>query len=208
MCGRIVLGSHDCDDTAGLTTKQMQTKESYTDWDFENVWAIDPDKNDGYPYLRWQTSFVMFDEAVDDTTPPVVTLIGPHIISLTVGDEYEEPGTKAVDDVDAKLPVTISGTVDSTTIGEYKLTYSATDSAGNVGTTMRVVLITEAETLQAGQVGRQSRMSNPSLPTGAVLGVQAPVQTSLEFQLHVVQMRLITLLLQYIEQLTLQLVIR
>lgn len=37
-----------------VTTAQMKTKSTYTDagWDFENVWAIDPKKNVGFPYLQ------------------------------------------------------------------------------------------------------------------------------------------------------------
>jgi len=36
------------------TTAEMKTQSTYTDWDFEAVWGIDPAKNDGYPYLLWQ----------------------------------------------------------------------------------------------------------------------------------------------------------
>jgi hypothetical protein len=35
------------------------------DWDFTDVWGIDPSKNDGYPYLRWQT----FEEPVEPFQP-------------------------------------------------------------------------------------------------------------------------------------------
>lgn len=38
------------------TTTDMQVKKTYLDagWDFENTWGIDPDINDGYPYLLWE----------------------------------------------------------------------------------------------------------------------------------------------------------
>lgn len=36
------------------TTEEMKTQDTFTGWDFENVWAINPSKNNGYPYLRWQ----------------------------------------------------------------------------------------------------------------------------------------------------------
>ena len=35
----------------GLTTTQMLMQESYTDWDFINIWGINPSLNMGYPYL-------------------------------------------------------------------------------------------------------------------------------------------------------------
>jgi hypothetical protein len=36
----------------GRTTAEMMLQETYINWDFEVVWAIDPNINDGYPYLR------------------------------------------------------------------------------------------------------------------------------------------------------------
>ncbi len=43
-------------DTPGKTTalndEQAKNSENYTGFDFENVWAIDSEKNDGYPYLQ------------------------------------------------------------------------------------------------------------------------------------------------------------
>ena len=36
----------------GLTTEQMKQQSSYQGWDFTNVWGIDQNINNGYPYLR------------------------------------------------------------------------------------------------------------------------------------------------------------
>ena len=36
----------------GKTTSQMKTQGTFTDWDFTNIWAINPTINNGYPYLR------------------------------------------------------------------------------------------------------------------------------------------------------------
>ena len=33
------------------TTAEMKQQSTYTGWDFENIWAIAPAKNNGYPYL-------------------------------------------------------------------------------------------------------------------------------------------------------------
>ncbi|MDD4251029.1 MAG: hypothetical protein PHX27_02450 [Candidatus ainarchaeum sp.] len=40
----------------GKTTSEMKTPTTFTnaDWDFDNIWTIDPTKNDGYPILKWQ----------------------------------------------------------------------------------------------------------------------------------------------------------
>ncbi len=36
----------------GLTTEEMKNKDSYLFWDFDTIWNIDKNYNDGYPYLR------------------------------------------------------------------------------------------------------------------------------------------------------------
>ncbi|MGC9341091.1 MAG: hypothetical protein ACP5E3_00170, partial [Bacteroidales bacterium] len=38
----------------GKTTAEMKQQSTYEGWDFDTVWAIDPNKNGGYPYLRWE----------------------------------------------------------------------------------------------------------------------------------------------------------
>ena len=39
---------------SGLPTTDMKMKSTFTDatWDFDSIWAISPDINDGYPYLQ------------------------------------------------------------------------------------------------------------------------------------------------------------
>lgn len=39
----------------GLTTTEMKNQASFTNWNFGNVWAIDPAVNFGYPHLQWQS---------------------------------------------------------------------------------------------------------------------------------------------------------
>ena len=36
----------------GETTADMQNQSTFVSYDFTNIWGIDPDINDGYPYLR------------------------------------------------------------------------------------------------------------------------------------------------------------
>ena len=68
---------------------------------------------------------------VEDTTAPVITLNGPNQVTLTLGDVYVEPGATASDACDDDVPVTVSGAVDTSTIGEYTRTYNAVDDCGN-----------------------------------------------------------------------------
>ena len=34
------------------TTNEMKSQATYSNWDFTNIWQIDPNINDGYPYLK------------------------------------------------------------------------------------------------------------------------------------------------------------
>ncbi len=38
----------------GKNTDQMKQQATYENWDFDEVWCIDSNLNDGYPILRWQ----------------------------------------------------------------------------------------------------------------------------------------------------------
>ena len=40
------------DYNVGLTSAEIKDKESYLFWDFDTIWDIDENYNDGYPYLR------------------------------------------------------------------------------------------------------------------------------------------------------------
>ncbi len=72
-----------------------------------------------------------------DTTAPVITLTGDNPLLLTVGDTYTDPGATATEGVE----VTPTGTVDTDTAGDYTITYTATDAAGNIDTTTRTVRV-------------------------------------------------------------------
>ena len=80
---------------------------------------------------------------VVDTVAPIITLNGDSILSLEVGNKYEELGAVAKDKVDGILPVTITGDLDVNKAGEYIITYKAVDSSKNESTTTRKVKVTE-----------------------------------------------------------------
>ncbi len=56
----------------GLTTTQMKDIANYVaaGWDFQNVWQIDPEINEGYPYLIWTNDPLTTDE---ETIPVVLS---------------------------------------------------------------------------------------------------------------------------------------
>lgn len=79
-----------------------------------------------------------------DTVAPVISLVGESSMTLIVGDTYLEPGASANDDIDGNVAVTISGTVDTATVGSYTLTYVASDAANNSSSKTRIVDVVQS----------------------------------------------------------------
>ena len=102
------------------------------------------DPNDPLSYIQ---DVVNFSVAAPDVTAPVVTLLGDDPLNLTIGEAYTELGATATDDVDGDLTAGISidaSSVDVNVAGNYSVTYSVGDAAGNTGTAVRTVAVTEA----------------------------------------------------------------
>ena len=80
-----------------------------------------------------------------DVIAPVITLVQGNNIARDKGADFAEPGFTAVDECDGDLTsqVTVTGTVDGHTYGTYVLTYTVTDSSGNVGEVKRTVQIAD-----------------------------------------------------------------
>jgi surface protein len=88
------------------------------------------------------TSTAMRTLNVVDITPPVITLNGSNAITIIQGRVYIDSAT-ANDDVDGSVAVTISGDLDTGTIGSYTQNYTATDAAGNQSTLTRTITVRE-----------------------------------------------------------------
>lgn len=81
-----------------------------------------------------ESRFVM----VVDQIAPVVTLnIG--VDTVTVGSTWEDSGANVTDNSEEELSITVLGSVDTLTVGQYEITYTAEDSSGNDSTTTRYV---------------------------------------------------------------------
>ncbi|HAE36338.1 TPA: hypothetical protein DCX66_02755 [Candidatus Nomurabacteria bacterium] len=76
-----------------------------------------------------------------DTTAPVISLIGENFLAIKINSEYIESGATALDDKDGVINVITTGTVDTKTVGDYTITYTATDIAGNTSTMTRIVRV-------------------------------------------------------------------
>lgn len=68
---------------------------------------------------------------VVDVTSPVITITGANPMTVEVGGAYTELGAVADDDVDPDFAATPSGSVNTSVLGTYTITYNATDSSTN-----------------------------------------------------------------------------
>ena len=119
-----------------------------------------------------------------DDVPPVVTLNGDAVVTLSYQDTFSDPGATATDEHDGALEVTVSGQVMSD-LGEYTLVYTATDAAGNVGQaerTVRVVDDVPPTITLSGLASVQIERDQPYLEPGAVAEdeIDGLVETTIE----------------------------
>ena len=81
---------------------------------------------------------------MSDTENPVITLTGDAEISVIQGSTYTEQGAIWADNKDGAGSATVSGSVDTSVVGTYTISYDYTDAAGNVATTVaRTVNVVE-----------------------------------------------------------------
>jgi hypothetical protein len=73
---------------------------------------------------------------INDTTKPVITLLGSATVTVDLNATYTDAGATATDNIDGTITSRIvkSGTVDTTKAGTYTLTYNVSDNAGNAAT--------------------------------------------------------------------------
>jgi len=76
-----------------------------------------------------------------DMTSPLIKLNGNTQYTVIKGGQYIELGAYAIDDRDGTLPVLITGRVNNKKIGNYPLTYTATDKSGNTSSVNRMVQV-------------------------------------------------------------------
>ena len=76
---------------------------------------------------------------VVDIKPPKITLLGDKKVVLRKGDKYIEARATALDDVDGEIEVFRTGKIDTQKIGNYTLTYTATDKSRNKSSVTRKI---------------------------------------------------------------------
>ncbi|ASP49706.1 DUF5011 domain-containing protein [Cognaticolwellia beringensis] len=81
---------------------------------------------------------------VTDTIAPVITLAGDAQITVQYDDTYVDAGAAAIDNADGDVTVTVDGEVDTSSVGSYKLTFTATDSSGNSSSATRAINVVDS----------------------------------------------------------------
>jgi len=83
------------------------------------------------------------DDGYNDNVPPVISISGSSSVIVELGSSYADEGASANDDNHGSTPVSSSGSVDTTSVGIYIITYTATDLDGNTATATRTVNVVD-----------------------------------------------------------------
>ena len=111
----------------------------------DNSWVKVKRKNGDYNYYVYLECGNM--KSTIDHEGPVIKLSGDKEIEIEKDSEFKDPGIDSVyDDTDGKMnikDVKITGKVNTSKIGTYKIKYSAVDSFENTNTEERVVKVVQ-----------------------------------------------------------------
>ena len=89
------------------------------------------------------------DNTGTSSKKPTIKLKGSSTITLNIGDTYTEQGATASDKEDGDLTssIIISGSVNTSTAGTYKVTYKVTNSKNKTTTITRTVIVKANEVI-------------------------------------------------------------
>ena len=92
---------------------------------------------------------------VIDTTPPVITITGDNPITIDFNSVYSDAGATASDETDGDLTssIIVESNVDTSSVGNYIVSYSVSDAAGNSSSTDRSVEVVDANAPEISIIG-------------------------------------------------------
>lgn len=85
-------------------------------------------------------SFFVFnsckDDSSNDTTPPIINIIGDSTVYVGKDSVYTDLGATATDDIDGDITskINVNNHVNTSIIGNYDIKYNVADNAGNTAT--------------------------------------------------------------------------
>ena len=111
----------------------------------DNSWVKVRKENNEYKYYTYLECGIL--SSTVDHKGPVITLKGDNVVTVAKGEKYTEQGVKSVvDNVDGKMKtesVIVKGSVDTSKVGTYEVTYTAYDSLSNKGEVVREVKVVQ-----------------------------------------------------------------
>lgn len=109
-----------------------------------------------------------------DVEAPKIEVIGGEEMYIKLGDIFDDPGVKAIDNCDGEIKdVKRDGSWDANKLGDYTLTYTATDKAGNTSTATRKVIVSNGVIYLTFDDGPNSGTTNVILDILKEEGVKA-----------------------------------
>ena len=139
-----ILGATATDDIDGMLDDQINTVSNVnTSIPGEYTVTYSVTNSKGLSATVTRTVIVKPSQA------PVITLIGDSTVTVEVGSIYEDQGATAIDNVDGDLTESIVvdySNVDSSTPGQYTVTYNVSDAAGNAAVEVIRTVIVEDTT--------------------------------------------------------------
>ena len=93
------------------------------------------------------TSTIQQNIILQDTTPPVIDILGESLLIQEYGIPYEDAGATATDTVHGNLTNSIisQNSINIFVVGNYIVTYSATDHSNNIATAIRNITVSDTQ---------------------------------------------------------------
>lgn len=114
-----------------------------------------------------------------NTVPPVITLSGDASVEVPLGGTFVDPGATAWDDLEGDISrqIVVSGTVNTSLVGTYTLSYDVTDSDENKAATQTRTVTVTGDRYAVGNVIFKDIDGNvlTSMPRGGFVQAQADI---------------------------------
>lgn len=112
------------DSTFGKTTIEMKNQSTFIDWDFDSVWSINPEVNNGYPYLT------NTPVSIDNSVKPQMNLVlknypNPFNNSTVISYQLANAGLVKLSVYNAKGEIVQNLVNASQTAGTHNIQFNA-----------------------------------------------------------------------------------
>ena len=131
------------------------------------------------------SSSVVHTQGVKNGHGELIITVNAPVITVTSGTDTVGQGSTWVDagaTADGGETVTASGTVDTSVVGTYTITYTATDAAGNAGTVTRTVTVGDGNFVPVG-IDASIEMPKGVVASGSLVATDVDQNSVLTFAL-------------------------